>query len=687
MNRRLLSALWGALMATTVGPVHADEGMWTFENAPIDQIRARHGIELTPAWLDHLRLASVQVSGASGSFVSSRGLLLTNHHVVEGCLARLSTPQRDLLTHGFLARQPREELACPGFVARVLQRSEDVTPRVQQAVQAAGGEAAAKTAARQTTIAALEAGCSQPAQGTRCEVVTLYQGAQYQLYHFRVWDDVRLVWAPEAQAGFFGGDPDNFVYPRFALDAALMRVYEHGQPVTPAAVLHLAQRMPAEGEPLFVAGHPGRTSRLLTVAQLEVLRDFDYPIQLATARAELKALHAYAGQSPEAARQSQDVIFGTENWLKSRSGEYDTLRDPAVMAAKQEDEQRLRAAVAQRGLPGRPWSEVGQAMQVSRALAAELWGLNPGHRTMLDQAEKLVTLAHERGLAEGERLPDFRDAAVPDIERELLAHRPFYPALETVRLQTTLERAIELLGPAHPYVQAALAGQTPAQAAARLISGTRLGDPAERARLVQGGAAAVDASDDPLIALARGVYPLQRAVQWRLEREVQTPVRQAADIIGQARFALFGHTLPPDATKTLRLSFGPARGYSANGLNHPWKTTWGGWWDRADSFDGREPYTLAPSIERARGQIDARTPLDFVLTADIIGGNSGSPVVNAQGEWVGLIFDGNLEGLGGAFVYQDSTARALAVHAQAILAALEKAYGAPQLAAEIKGSP
>jgi hypothetical protein len=664
----------------------ADEGMWTFEHAPLATIQQRHGVTVTPQMLARLQAASVHV-GASASFVSAEGLLLTNHHVVEGCMARLSSAQKDLAASGFVATRRSDELRCPGFVARVLLRTEDVTARITS-VAASATDDAVRNAARKATIASIEKGCSDPTQGLRCEVVSLYSGARYALYHYREWDDVRLAWAPEADAGFFGGDPDNFVYPRFALDAALMRVYEKdGQPHRPTEHLRPAATMPREGELLFVAGHPGHTERLRTVAQLASARDVEFPLMLETARTEIAALHAYAATSAEAARQAQTNIFGTENWYKASLGEYQALKEPALLASKRQDEQALHEAYRRRGLAGDPWAEVAKANALNDALQPQLWGLNFGYRTTLATAADLVALAYERGLPEDQRLAAYSDASLPEIERRLRADAPFYPALETVRLTTTLQRSLTLLGMEHAYMKLALAGRTPAQAAQALVAGTRLGERSERERLLQGGAAAIAASTDPLIMLAREAWPLRRALQLRAETEVETPIRRAAELIDQARFTLHGHDVPPDATNTLRLSFGPAKGYVSNGLTHPWKTTWGGWWDRADSFDQREPFKLAPHIDRARGHVDPRTPLDFVLTADIIGGNSGSPVVDARGELVGLIFDGNLEGLGGNYAYQDSTARAIAVHAEAILTALEKVYGAPALAAEMRQRP
>lgn len=680
MNNRFSLALLGACL---LAPAWADEGMWTFEHAPLAAIQQRHGVTLKPETLARLQAAAVNV-GASASFVSADGLLLTNHHVVEGCVAGLSSATEDLATTGFVAATRADERRCPGFSARVLLRSEDVTARVTGAAQSATDDAA-RQAARKAEIARIENACSDDARSQRCEVVVLYSGARYQLYHYRTWDDVRLVWAPESATGAFGGDPDNFVYPRYALDASLMRVYErNGQPHRPAEHLRLAARQPAEGDLLFVAGHPGYTERLNTVAQLESARDDQLPLALRTAGATIAALKAYAATSPEAARQAASWIDGTENWFKASDGEYRALKDPALLDGKRRSEQALRDAYRQRGLPGDPWADVARAVALQRTLLPALWGTGYGYRTPLAAASLLVAIPYERALPEAQRVADFADAALPEKERRLLADEPFYPALEIVRLATDLQQSLELLGPDHPYIRLALAGRTPQQAAEAMIRATRLGDRAERERLVKGGAAAIAASTDPLVVLARETWPARRALKLREENEIEAPLRRAAEAIGQARFALFGDSVPPDATGTLRLSFGPAKGYVSDGITHPWKTTWGGWWARADAFDQRPPFKLAPRIDSARGTVDPRTPLDFVLTADIVGGNSGSPVVNADGDLVGLIFDGNLEGLGSSYAYQDVTGRAVAVHADAILVALEKVYGAAHLAREMR---
>jgi len=693
------------------GPASADEGMWTLDSPPVEQIRKRYGVELTPDLLNHLRQSAVNF-GASGSFVSGNGLMLTNHHVAASCIDRLSSPSRDLTRHGHLARTPAQELRCPGGTARVLMSIEDVTGAVQQAA-AAGSTDEQKNARRKATIAELEATC-RTASGLACEMVSLYSGSLYHLYRFKEWDDVRLVFAPEAQAANFGGDADNFVYPRFAFDFALLRVYEGGKPVHSTQHLSMASRPLAEGDPVFVIGHPGRTFRLRTLAQLKSQRDLALPQQLASAKAQQALLHAYSARSPEAARQALDVLFGVENWLKGTRGAYTALSTPAVMERKSAEEAEFRAGYARLGLEGDPWAQVEAAVGRYTARANELWAVGYGRRTLFEHAGHLVELSHERLLPEAQRLSAYRDAEIPAIERRLKADVPVYKDLEIARLAGQFEEAQQLLGAGHPFVQAVLRGATPQPAQGRpkaaetrvaggtgtpvpgadiqaaaeaLVRGSRLDQARERVALLGGGVAAIEASDDPLVRLARVVYPIRRELEKFEEEQIDTPIEQAAQRLGQARFAIHGKAVPPDATATLRLAYGRVAGYESYGVSTPWKTTLGGLYARADGFDNKPPFDLAPQVQRARARVDSRVPLNFVSTADITGGNSGSPVVNQRGEWVGLIFDGNLESLGGRYVYTDTQSRSVSVDARAILHALEHIYGAGKLAEELRGTP
>ncbi len=661
----------------------ADEGMWTFDNPPTTLVQQRHGAALTPALLARMQQAAVNF-GASASFVSKRGLMLTNHHVAMDCIDQLSSAKRDLTAQGYLARSPAQELRCPGGTARVLLATSDVTATVLGAV-ARGSSDEQRNSLRKAAIAELETRCAQAVTGVRCEVVPLYSGSLFHLYRFNEWEDVRLVFAPEYQAGSYGGDPDNFVYPRFALDFALLRVYDRqGKPLSTPHHLRLARTAVAEGELVFVAGHPGRTDRLQTAAQLKATRDTQLPLQLATAQAQQTMLHAFAQRSPEAARQALESLLDTENWLKSMRGELAALNDPALMAQKEADELRFRAAYAQQGLQGNPWTDIEAVTATQTTRAKELWAVGYGYQTLLAHAGSMVELAYERERPEAERLAAYRDAALPALQRRLKADRPFYKEFEMARLAEGWREAAQLLGDQHTFVRATLAGGTPEAAAQRVLRSSRLDEAAVRATLIDGGVKAIEASDDPLLRLARTIYPLRRELARLREEQIETPLQQATERLGQARFTLFGRAQPPDATGTLRLAYGKVAGYASHGSTTPWKTTFGGLLARADSFDHKPPFDLPPSIQKARARLDPRVPLNFVTTADITGGNSGSPVLNREGEWVGLMFDTNLEALGGRFVYTDSTARSIAVHAQGIVHVLERVYGAEPLARELR---
>jgi len=659
----------------------ADEGMWTFDHAPVEQIQSRYGVALTPAMLEHLQQSAVKFS-ASGAFVSERGLMLTNHHVALDCIEQLSTPTRDLVRAGFVAKREADELKCPGAVARVLVSIEDVSAAIAEATASAANDGE-RNARRKAAIARLESDCNAKT-ARRCEVVSLYGGAVHHLYRYQEWTDVRLVFAPEGQAAFYGGDPDNFVYPRFALDFALLRVYADGKPVRPAQRLVMARKAVSEGDPIFVIGHPGHTERLWTMAQFDLEREVLKPIKLASARSQQAMMQAYSARSPEAARQAYDALFGTENWLKSMQGQEAAMNDAALVAARRAEEDRLRALCRARGCDESPWKTIETATARNAALARELWAVGYGYHTLFDAAGKLVEIAHERQLPEPERLAAYRNAALPTLELRLRSEAPYYKDFEIARLTQVLAQAQTMLGPDHPFVRATLDGATPAEAAQRLIRGTKLDDAQVRAALLDGGAAAIAASDDPLLRVAAAVYPLRRALAREQEEQIDTPIERATNQIARTRFELLGTAVAPDATNTLRLSYGKVAGYTAHGIATPYKTTLGGWFARADGFDNKPPFDLPPRLAQARKRIDDRVPLVFATTADIIGGNSGSPVVDRNGEWVGVIFDSNLEGLGASYAYSETVARAIAVDVRAILHALDQIYDAPQLATELR---
>ncbi len=668
----------------------ADEGMWTFDNPPLAQLRERYGFTPTQDWLDHIRLASVRFSdGGSGAFVSPNGLVLTNHHVALMQLQKMSTPEKDYVRDGFYARTPREELKCPDLALDVLVQMEDVTARVNAVVRSGMSEREAFEAQR-AEIARIERE-SREATGLHSEVVALYHGAEYWLYRYKRYTDVRLVFAPEQQIAFFGGDPDNFTYPRYCLDFALFRVYENGRPIRSAHYLRWNSRGASEGELVFVSGHPGRTSRWLTVAQLETLRDVVYPRTIKTLQHRLRALRQYAAQGPEPARQAAELIFSLENAVKAYVGEWNGLRDPALMAKKQREEEALRARLASRpewqAEYGSAWAEIAAAEARYREQAVPLLyrSVRRSFSDLIEHALTLVRYATEVKKPDAERLDGFHDAQLEAVRFRVLSPAPIYPGLEEVLIAASLQESLEELGPNDPFIEAALGGRSPEVVARELVRGTRLTDVAVRQALLNGGEEAIAASPDPLIQWARRVDPILRQMQRWFEENVAS-VRQAAGAkIGRARFAVFGKSVYPDATFTLRLAYGTVRGYPMNGTQVPPKTTFYGLFDRAHGFDRKPPYHLPARVWERRHRLDLSTPLNFVSTCDITGGNSGSPVINRQGELVGVIFDGNIESLVGNFVYIEETNRAVAVHSAAILEALRKLYDAAPLADELEG--
>ena len=684
------AAIRGALVASLAlmgtGRPAADEGMWTFDRPPSEALQRRYGFTITKEWLDHLRLASVRFqNGGSGSFVSADGLVLTNHHVALGQLQKVSAPERNYVADGFYARTREEEVRATDLELNVLVSTEEVTARITAAaLRAATVQAALE--ARRAEIANIEKE-SLDLTGFRSDVVTLYQGAQYWLYRYKKYTDVRLVFAPEQQMAFFGGDPDNFTYPRHDLDFALFRVYDNGAPVRPEHFLKWNAKGATENELVFVSGHPASTDRNGTLAELETERDVVYPVNIKVVKRRIEVLRQYAAQGGEQARQAAGFVFGLENALKAYTGQYEGLLDPKVMEKKATEERGLRDAVARNAewqrTYGPAWDEVARAETARRRLfKSQRFGQLRGS-AFASRGLLIVQYVTELRKPDGQRLDGFHDAQLPSLLFGLLSPAPIYPALEEALLGDALQESLEELGPNDPFVRTVLAGRSPKDAAAALIGATRLADPAVRKQLIDGGEAAVRASTDPLIVVGRALDPLMRATNALMEREVTSFETSAREKIGQARFTAYGTTAYPDATFTLRLSYGAVRGYPMNGTRAAYKTTFAGLFDRSAGFDDKPPFNLVPRFTDRRARIDMTTPLNFVTTNDIIGGNSGSPVVNRAGELVGLIFDGNIESLVGRFVYDDERNRSIAVHSGAIVHALRTVYDAGALADEL----
>ncbi|MFZ5804239.1 MAG: S46 family peptidase [Acidobacteriota bacterium] len=666
----------------------AEEGMWTFDNPPVKQLQQKYNFTPTQEWLDHLRLSSVRFNdGGSGSFVSATGLVLTNHHVALGQLQKVSSPQKDYVADGFLARTPEEELKCPDLELNVLVSMENVTDRVLAAVKPGMSEKQANDA-RKAAIAAIEKE-SMEKTGLRSDVVTLYHGGEYWLYRYKKYTDVRLVFAPEQQIAFYGGDPDNFTYPRYDLDMALFRVYEDGKPVKPQHYLKWNPEGAKDGELVFVSGHPGSTNRLYTLAQLETLRDLSYPMRLEGIERRLGVARAYAARGKEQARQAAGLIFGLENSKKALSGEYKGLKDPQLMQIKAREEKELRDKVAAnpewQKAYGDAWQAIEKAQASFRERAKEYSYRRLSGYRLPGVALSIVQLVAEVKKPDGERLDGFHESQLPSLKFRLFSPAPIYPEFEEVLLADGLREALEKLGPEDPFVKAALAGKTPEQVAHEAITGTKLADPDFRKQLVEGGEEAVAKSQDPLIALARRVDPILRQERKWYEDTIESVVRTAGEKIGKARFAIYGKDTYPDATFTLRLTYGTVTGYPYNGTIAPSKTTFYGLYDRAASFDYKPPFHLPQRWLDRKDALNLATPLNFVSSCDIIGGNSGSPVVNRQGEIVGLIFDGNIESLVGRFVFDITANRAVAVHTAGMTEALKKVYDAEFLVKELLG--
>ena len=669
-------------------PLTADEGMWTFDNPPTKLLQDRYGFTPTQEWLDHVRLSSIRFNdGGSGSFVSPHGLALTNHHVALGQLQKVSTPQKDYAKDGFLAHSEAEEMKCPDLELNVLESMENVTARVLAVVKPGMSDKDALDA-RKAEIAKIEKE-SQDATGLRSDVIPLYQGGEYWLYRYKKYTDVRLVFAPEQQTAFFGGDPDNFTYPRYDIDMALFRAYENGKPAETPQYLKWDSKGPADGDLVFVSGNPGSTSRLDTVAQLEFARDYAFPVTLQILNQRLAVLQKYSAQGSEQARQALNMIFGLQNSLKALTGEYDGLRDKALMAKKQKEEADFRARVDAnsewRQEYGSAWNEIegAETKFQSRNKQARFRGI--GGSRMWSNALMIVQYVAEVQKPDGQRLDGFHDSELESLKFRLLSPAPVYPQMEEVLLADSLARSARELGPDDPFVKAALGGRSADDVAHDLVAGTKIGDAAFRKALVEGGTAAVAASTDPMVVVARNVDPSVREIRKWVEDNVDSVETKAGEQIGKARFAVYGKSTYPDATFTLRLSYGTVKGYPMNGTKAPPLTTLYGLYDRSLSFSKKPPFDLAPVYWERKDQLDLSTPVNFVSTNDIIGGNSGSPVINREGEIVGLIFDGNIESLVGDYVYDESSNRAVAVDTAVMSEVMRKLYDAGSVADELEG--
>jgi hypothetical protein len=667
----------------------ADEGMWTFDNPPLKQLQERYGFTLTRAWLDHVRLASVRFNdGGSGSFVSTRGLVLTNHHVARGQLQKISSPQKNYVKDGFYARTRADELKCPDLELNVLESVENVTPKILSVLKPGMSDKDALEA-RKAEIARIEKE-SLDETGLRSDVISLYGGGEYWLYRYKKYTDVRLVFAPEEQAAFYGRDPDNFTYPRYDVDMALVRVYEYGQPVNSTNYLKWNAKGPRDGDLVFVSGNPGSTSRLSTYAQLEFARDHSLPLLLEFLNRWVQALEAYSAQGSEQARQAAGSIFSVQNSIKGLSGRYKGLLDNNLMAKREKEEQEFRAPVAsnpqwQRDY-GSAWDEIAQAEQKEVSHNKQLVLTSFRGSRMGDMALTLVQYVAEVEKPDGKRLDGFHDSELESLRFRLFSPAPVYPEMEQFVFPHLLDFALEQLGPSDPFLKAVLDGKSPEAAVREMYSTTKIADPAFRKRLVEGGKAAVAQSTDSMIVMARRVEPVVRALRNWYDDNIKSVETTAGAKLAAARFAVYGKSAYPDATFTLRLAYGTVKGYPMNGTQAPPVTTLYGLYDRAESFNGKPPFDLPQRFVDRQSRLDLSTPVDFVCTCDITGGNSGSPVINRQGEIVGVIFDGNIESLVSDYAYDAAAIRAVAVDTAIMTEVLRNLYDAGPLVDELDGN-
>ena len=672
------TAAFVTVLSLPLAAARADEGMWTFDAFPAAKMRADYGWAPDQAWLDKVRAAAVRLTGGcSASFVSDTGLILTNHHCVASCAEQNSTAENNILDHGFTAGTRERELKCAGQQAEVVTSIKDVTAQVKSAIGDATGEAAVK--ARGAAIARIESAACTDTAKTRCQVVSLYGGGQYKLYTYHKYSDVRLAWVPEAQAAQFGGDPDNFNFPRYSLDASFLRAYEDGKPAATPQHLDWAPRAPVDGEATFVVGNPGSTQRLFTSSQLAFQREVVLPITVTT-YSELRGRLINAMESsPEKAREGHQELEGIENSLKVYIGRVKALNDPAFTGKLAAAEAELKTKSAANAAIGNPWTDVARAMSAYRDFyVADRFSLPSGD--LFGYAMTLVRAAAERGKPNTDRLPGYTDSALPLVQKRVLDEQPIYPWLDELVMEWSLSKAREYLGADDPQTKLLLGKESPEGLAARLVGGTKLADPAVRKALWDGGQAAIDASTDPMIVYARSIDANDRALIKRFDATVDGPLTAAQSKLADARFAAYGDTLYPDATFTLRISYGKVAGWMERGKMVPTRTTIGGTFDRAT---GAPPFDLPPAFAANRAKIDGKVTYDFVTTNDIIGGNSGSPVIDRQGRVIGAAFDGNIHSLGGNYGYDGSINRTVVVSTAAVEEALKTIYPAPALLAEL----
>jgi len=687
IQTRLMSCALAALTTLSVAPTAlADEGMWLFSNFPVQKVQQRYGFQLTPQFLDHLRLSAVRFNnGGTGSFVSPNGLLFTNHHVGADCISKLSTAKVDHMKEGFYAPTQADEKACPDLEVNVLLKIEDVTAKVTAGITPQTPAAEANKM-KKAAMSKIEKECNG-STGNRCDIVTLYSGGQYHLYQYKKYTDIRLVLAPEFGVAFFGGDPENFTYPRQNLDITFFRAYENGQPAKPEHYFKWAKQGVKEGDLTFVPGNPGSTGRLATMAELEFSRDTAYRVSLDRLATAIAALEEFGKKGPEQKRQAGETLFGLQNSFKAYSGFMRGLKDPELMSQKRAEERKLRDAIAKDPAQAEKfakfWDELATTYKNYESFYTPFTLLEraAGRGSELFViARDVLRYSEETKKPNADRLREFSETALPSLEQAMYSTAPIYPDLEKVMLTNYFEALVKYIGANDETVKAVLGGRTPAAAAAYYVDGCKLGAVELRKALAK-DPAAVAASSDPMLVLAKAIDPKARQLRKRYEDQVESVISRAASQIAQARFALFGGNEYPDATFTMRLAYGDVRGYKNDkGEAVPYATDFASFYVKGKS---EEPYIIPERWLKAKSALNLKTHFNFVTTADTHGGNSGSATLNTKGEVVGILFDGNIEGLPNRFVFTDRQARSVHVSSEGILEALKVVYKADRLLGEL----
>jgi hypothetical protein len=677
----------GVMLAIAVpATAHCDEGMWTFDHFPADAVSKSYGVDINPAWLDHVRLSTVRLTNCTASFVSPDGLMITNHHCLESCLGELSSKDDSLMEHGFMAAERPAERRCATQLGDVLVATEDITAAIVKA--GAGQSDRAANAARKKALIEMEQSCELASAKSRsgrlkCQAVSLYDGGQYFLYRYKRYDDVRLVFAPETDIAAFGGDPDNFQFPRWSLDFAMLRAYENGKPAPTPNYLRIDFAGPHANELVFVSGHPGSTSRLETRAQLKFDRDVSLPLTLLR-NSELRGGYMqFSRVNPAYMQLIEGPLNSLENSIKVRRKLLDALHEDDLLARKKADEDALRPLLTG-GID--PWAQIESGVARERALYLPYTFIESGagfNSILFRYARLLLRASDERLKPNDTRLREYTDSSLPHIEQQLYARVPIYSEVETLTMSFSLQRMQEWLGPDQPLVHRLLARDSPESLATRVIAETRLGDAGERKRLWEGGRAALAASRDPMVELARSIDDDARALRKQVDDEVEAPITAGSAAIANERFKAFGARVYPDANFTLRLNYGTVTGWTRDGAVVEPFTYLGRAFERAN---GLAPFKIPDSWLRVKDHLDMHVPFCISTNNDIVGGNSGSALIDAEGRMVGLVFDGNIDSIAGTYWFDAAKNRAVAVHPAIIREALEQVYGAKALLAELGAS-